>query len=120
MNADDFSGLAAEAQAVESAAASDGAAEKPKRETESPTPTPSSAQLLTALLVPTFRVLAPAWEVTEPECALLGESYGAVLDKYFPDLDIGVEFAALLATLAVFGPRWGKPRAAVHHRATPG
>lgn len=73
----------------------------------------STAALLALLLKPTFDVLAPAWAVSEPECRLLAEAYGAVLDKYLPDLDLGVEAAAVIATFAVFGPRWGKPRAAV-------
>lgn len=70
---------------------------------------PTTGEVLTALLIPTFKFMAPAWEVTDGECALLGEAYGAVLDKYFPDLNVGVELSAALATLAVFGPRWGKP-----------
>lgn len=70
---------------------------------------PTTGEVLTALLIPTFKIMAPAWEVTDGECAMLGEAYGAVLDKYLPDLSIGVELSAALATLAVFGPRWGKP-----------
>lgn len=70
---------------------------------------PTTGEVLTALLLPTFKFLAPAWEVADGECALLGEAYGAVIDKYLPGLDVGVELSAALATLAVFGPRWGKP-----------
>lgn len=88
---------------------------------------PTTAEVLTALLVPTFRFMAPAWEVTDGECALLGDAYGAVLDKYLPDFNVGVELSAALATLAVFGPRWGKPTKATPKKeqappreATPG
>jgi len=70
---------------------------------------PTNAELLTALLVPTFAIMAPAWRVTDAECAMLGEAYGAVMDKYFPDFSLGVELTAVLATLAVFGPRVGRP-----------
>jgi len=76
---------------------------------EVPPAGPSTGELLAALLKPTFAVMAPAWGVTDDECALLGNAYGAVIDKYFPNFDFGVEFSALLVTLAVFGPRFKKP-----------
>lgn len=70
---------------------------------------PTNAELLTALLRPTFDIMAPNWQVSDMECALLGEAYCAVIDKYFPGLEFGIEIAAVLATAAVFGPRMRRP-----------
>lgn len=70
---------------------------------------PTNAELLTALLRPTFDIMAPSWNVSDMECAMLGEAYGAVIDKYWPDFAFGVELTALLATVAVFGPRMRRP-----------
>ncbi len=74
-----------------------------------PKPKPTNGELIGALLIPTFKHLAPNWGVQAEECMLLGEAYGAVLDKYFPDLKLGVEIEAVLVTFAVFAPRWGTP-----------
>lgn len=78
-------------------------------QTDSPTRL-TTGQVLTMILIPTFAAVAPAWRVTDGECAVLGEAYGALADKYFPDVDLGVEFAAVVATAIVFGPRLRKPR----------
>lgn len=108
MTPEEQAALDTEARVVEGEFIAAGeAAAAPGAEPEKPEVT--TGQLLTSLLVPTFGILAPNWRVTNEECALLGESYGAVVDKYLPDLDLGVELAAALATFAVFGPRWGKP-----------
>lgn len=71
---------------------------------------PSTGELLAALLRPTFDIVAPDWRVTDSECEMLGQAYGAVIDKYFPDLEMGVELTAVLVTAAVLGPRLRKPR----------
>lgn len=76
---------------------------------DAPPSGPTTGELLTAMLIPTFRVMVPNWNVQDAECAMLGEAYGAVIDKYFPDFDFGVEFTAVVATLAIFGPRWRTP-----------
>jgi hypothetical protein len=70
---------------------------------------PTTGELIAALLRPTFDIMAPAWAVSDGECAMLGESYGAVVDKYFPDFAFGVELTAIMVTLAVFGPRMRRP-----------
>jgi hypothetical protein len=70
---------------------------------------PTTGELITALLRPTFDIAAPNWQVTDMECAMLGEAYGAVIDKYFPDFTLGAEVTAVLVTLAVFGPRMRRP-----------
>lgn len=73
-------------------------------------PGPSTGKVISALLRPTFDLLAPAWNVSDTECENLGDAYGTVLDKYFPDFDLGPEVAALFVTFAVFGPRMRTPR----------
>lgn len=72
---------------------------------------PTSALIAPALAV-VFRHAAPAWRVSDAEIASLAEAYGALVDKYFPGGLLnrwGIEVAALMATLAVLGPRWGTP-----------
>lgn len=69
----------------------------------------TTGELIAALLEPTFQIMAPAWNVSSGECSMLGEAYGAVVDKYFPNFSFGVELSAVMVTLAVFGPRWGQP-----------
>lgn len=72
-------------------------------------PKPKTGELIGALLIPTFKHMAPLWGVADEECMMLGEAYGAVIDKYFPDLNFGPEAEAVFVTLAIFGPRWGTP-----------
>lgn len=86
-----------------------GAGEGAGEETAAPAG-PSTGAVLTALLRPTFDMLAPAWDVSDEECKMLGEAYGVVIDKYFPNFDLGPELAAVFVTFAVFGPRMRKPR----------
>lgn len=77
---------------------------------ETAAPGPSTGTVLTSLMRPTFDLLAPAWEVSDDECKMLGEAYGVVIDKYFPNFDLGPELAAVFVTFAVFGPRMRRPR----------
>lgn len=77
---------------------------------EAPVATKETADMCTMLLGVTFnQVLAPRqgdhWALADEECAALGTAYGAVLDKYFPNLRSGPEAAAVIVTLAVLGPR---------------
>lgn len=102
--------LDAEARAVEGEyipkddpRAQQGAPGAPEAESE-------TAELIAAVLEPAFAVLAPNWEVTGDECRMLAQAYGPLADKYFPDLNLGVEVKAVLVTLVVFGPRLNKPR----------
>lgn len=70
-----------------------------------------SAELLAGVIGPLFVILAPAWEVTAPEVDALASAYGKVLDKYFPGgLSMGPELGAVMATVAVIGPRLRLPR----------
>lgn len=69
-----------------------------------------TADVLHLLLVPLAERVAPAWALTAAELRSLADAWGVVLDKYFPDLNLGVELQAAIVTFAVFGPRWGTPR----------
>lgn len=69
-----------------------------------------TADMLSTLLQITFNaIVAPRrgdhWAMSQKECDALGSAYGAVIDKYFPDFDLGVEFVAVVTTVTVFGPR---------------
>lgn len=84
--------------------------EQAEREQEMQIP---SGQLVEMAISPLFGMLAPNWEVQPDEISALGEAYGALLDKYFPDgvaTRYSVEFTALLCTATVFGSRIGTPR----------
>lgn len=70
----------------------------------------STADALALLLRPAFDLLAPAWAVSDAECKALADAWGAVLDKYWPDLQVGVELNAALVTAVVLGPRLRRPR----------
>lgn len=94
-------GVALEGEHITADEASAGAEESPQ---------PKAADVLAIGLRKTFDVLAPAWGVSDDECAMLGASYGALIEKYFPNIAVGPEAAAIGVTFAVFGSRWGKPR----------
>lgn len=66
--------------------------------------------MLSGLFFLTFnQVIAPRrgkhWSMTEAECVALGDAYGALIEKYFPDLRAGPEVAAVMVSITVFGPR---------------
>ena len=71
----------------------------------------STADVLYELLIPTFDLLAPAWEVKREEQRALADAYGTVLDKYFPAgiTKWGAELNAIVVTVMVFYPRRGMP-----------
>lgn len=73
---------------------------------------PTTGEIIGALLHPLFSVAAPEWKVHESECNMLGNAWGAVIDKYFPGMSIGVELNAAIITLAILGPRIAASRAA--------
>lgn len=62
-------------------------------------------KLLADLMEPAFATLRPRWGVTRAECEALGGAWAAVIDKYFPDLEVGPELAAVLITVQIVGPR---------------
>lgn len=67
-----------------------------------------TAELLANLLQPAFVILAPAWEIKPAESQALAGAWAPVIDKYFPNLSMGVELQAALVTLAIIGPRLGR------------
>src|SRR5438046_9760890 len=96
MTPEEKASLESEAAAIEGEYLQAGEGVSPEK------PKISTADALTLILRKTFHIMAPAWDVTDDECALLGESYGAVVDKYWPN-GVGVEIGAVLATAIVFG-----------------
>lgn len=66
---------------------------------------PPTHKIVEMLLTPSFVILAPNWKVTKDEIEQLSIAYGAVIDKYFPDLRTGPELAAIIVTAVVFTPR---------------
>lgn len=80
----------------------------------------STADVLGPLIGAGFRIVAPAWGVSEAEARDLAGAWAPVLDKYFPGgIALSVEFNAAIVTLALIGPRWGKPRQLPAPAATP-
>ena len=73
-------------------------------------PKPETVALLRPLIALLCTKLAPAWNITEDEQTMLAGAYALVVDKYFPDMDFGVEVNALLLTAMIWAPRLGKPR----------
>lgn len=69
----------------------------------------SNAEALAALLGVTFKFFTPAWNVSDDECAMLGQAYADVIEKYFPEFNIGPIGTALVVSGIVFGPRLGQP-----------
>lgn len=72
-----------------------------------------TGQVMTELLHITFNgLVAPKrgdhWKMSHDESKALGYAYAAVIDKYFPNLDLGVELTAIVVTVTVIGPRLGR------------
>ncbi len=69
-----------------------------------------TGDMVAQLLGVTFNhVIAPRrgdhWKINDAEAKALGDAYGAVIDKYWPDFMNGPEIAAVLTSMAVLGPR---------------
>lgn len=66
-------------------------------------------------------VVAPVggdhWHMSEKECKVLGSAYAAVIEKYWPDFDFGVELVAVVLTVTVVGPRVATGRRIARERA---
>ncbi|NKF52785.1 hypothetical protein G3R49_19700 [Shewanella sp. WXL01] len=72
----------------------------------------SGAEIIAPVVQLGCALLAPNWDIQPEEQQALADSYGALIDKYFPDGagSFGVELNALLITGAIVTPRLGKPR----------
>jgi hypothetical protein len=75
-------------------------------------------QAVAFFLSPLFAVVFPNWRIGADEVDALADVYAPVIDKYLPG-GMGVEGAALLVTVAVFGPRLAIPRKAPAPDAAP-
>lgn len=80
-----------------------------KTDGSTPQPEVSTGQLCTGCLSLIFGAVAMRkgdhWALTEEEASMLGDSTGAVLDKYFPDMSLGPEVALLGAAAMIVMPR---------------
>ena len=74
-----------------------------------PPEVPTDKMLLMAIS-PMFDIFAPSWEVSNTEKEQLCAAYAQVIDKYFPDFDMGCELNAIIITGMIFATRIGKPR----------
>lgn len=84
-----------------------------------PGPEPGQPGQAGPVLMPTKELLLPAiemmsvtvfssWQLQAAECEQLAESYGAVIDKYFPGGagELGPELSAVIVTAMVVLPRY--------------
>lgn len=72
---------------------------------------PPTRDVLVMVLGPLFNALRPTWGVTDKEVELLADGWAPVIDKYFPEFNLGVELNAALITVMVLGPRLGSRKA---------
>lgn len=77
---------------------------------------PSIGEMMAGVLGITFGLVAARrgahWNLSAAEAKQAGEAYGAVLDKYFPDMRTGPEVAAVAVTAMIVLPRLAADRAA--------
>lgn len=66
-----------------------------------------TGEVLTQILTPVADIVCPAWKLQPAELQQLGDAYGALIDKYFPDglTRWGAELNAALVTVMILGPR---------------
>lgn len=71
---------------------------------------PATAEMLFPLVAFGCDLACPNYQIQKAEKQALAESYGDLIDKYFPEGigAWGVELNALLVTAAIFGPRVAK------------
>ena len=50
--------------------------------------------------------LGQHWIITDAECQELGKVTDKFMDKYFPETDVGIEFAMISTAAAVFAPKF--------------
>lgn len=70
----------------------------------------NTGEMITALLDITFNIglaakRGPHWKMPPEDCAQLGNAYGAVVDKYMPDLRTGPELTAIMVSVPILLPR---------------
>lgn len=63
-----------------------------------------TAEFIEGIAAPMFAIMAP--DLLKPaEVKALAGAWAPVIDKYFPDLNLGVELNAAIVTLAIVGPK---------------
>lgn len=77
-----------------------------------PPPEDGYRELVQPVIFLGCKVLAPAWNVSAEEAETLADAYAPLLAKYFPEGPDkwGPEIGAALVTVAILGPRLGRPR----------
>ncbi|TVL36224.1 hypothetical protein [Shewanella xiamenensis] len=72
----------------------------------------SGSELIAPIVGLTCAIFAPNWNISPEEQQALADSYGALIDKYFPEGAgaFGVELNALIITGAILAPRFKTPR----------
>lgn len=90
-------------------------AEEEQTPGQEPEPQPEQPDIPTDKIVlmiisPLCDIFAPGWKITEKEKGMLAAAYAPVIDKYFPDLDLGPEIGAIAVTAMIFGARKDMPR----------
>lgn len=73
-----------------------------------------TADILRPLMSSAFALLCPKWDVQQEESDALAESWGAVVDTFFPSVNVdprvAVVVGAVATTAMVVSPRLGTPR----------
>jgi hypothetical protein len=69
-----------------------------------------TADLLVPAIAAVCALFCPAWALGPDEHKMLADAWAPVVDKWFPDLALGPEIAAVLVTCTVLGPKIGTPR----------
>ena len=59
---------------------------------------------------PLVDIFLPGWRVSEDEKRAVAGAWGALIDKYFPEVEMGVELTAIIVTGMVIVPRLGVDR----------
>jgi hypothetical protein len=78
--------------------------------TEPEPPAPPTKELIYMAASPLVDIFLPAWKVSEDEKRAVAGAWGDLIDKYFPDVEMGVELTAIIVTGMVIVPRLGMDR----------
>ena len=81
----------------------------------------NSAEACKTFLLLSFELIASRkgahWKMNEEEATEAGKAYGALLDKYYPDIELGPEAAAVTVTAMIFLPRIAADKALAAEQA---
>lgn len=75
-----------------------------------PEPEVKTGDVVAGLLKVSFDLIAARagdhWALADEEAKAAGEAYGEVIDKYFPEVEMGPEVTAVTVTAAIFLPKY--------------